>query len=170
MPVPIHTRLLIETAKLRPKWQLVFVGPVEPKNLDEGLIETLRALSNVHFLGARDMKELPGFMEGASVLMLPYSPTKNMKSAGLSLKFFEYLVSGKPVLVTPYTEFQLSSELFYSANGPAEWAAALDRLESGDDEAHRKRRILAALENSYDARLDAQRGLLASCRAVSRPD
>lgn len=166
----IDLPLLIETARAQPKWQLVIVGPVEPKNLDTGLIEILRGLPNVHFMGERDTDALPGYMEGASVLMLPYLPTENMKSAGLSLKFFEYLISGKPILTAPYTKMQVPNNLYYMADGPSAWAAALDRLENGDDVFSRKRRIEAARENSYNARLAAQREILAAFSAVKTGD
>lgn len=158
----IDLELLIETARARPGWSLVFTGPVQPKNLDKTLIATLRALPNVHFVGAKDIDDLPGYMEGATVLMLPYLPNKNMKSAGLSLKFYEYLITGKPILVAPYTAMQVSPDLYYSANGPTEWATALDRLENGDDDLSARRRINEARKNSYTARLETQRLLLAS--------
>ena len=163
----IDLDLLIETAKARPGWSFVFVGPVEPKNLDTAKIETLKGLPNTHFTGEQQVNDLPGFMAGAQVLMLPYLPTENMKSAGLSLKFFEYLISGKPLLTAPYTKIQLPRSLYYLADGPAEWAAALDRLAGGDDAAAKNARIAAARENSYDARIETQRELLAAC-AVGR--
>ena len=159
----IDLPLLIGAAKERSDWSFVFVGPVEPKNLDTSLIEPLRSLPNVYFLGERPVSALPGFMEGAAVLMLPYCATENMKSAGLSLKFFEYLISGRPVVVAPYTKMQVPETLYYLADGPTEWSEILTHLKNGDDEMSRERRIRAARENSYAARLDTQRTLLAAC-------
>ena len=153
--------LLIEIAGRRPNWQQVFVGPIEPKNLDRALIDTLSGFGNVHLLGERDVDALPGFMEGATALMLPYLPTGNMASAGLSLKFFEYLISGKPIVVAPYTKMQVSDRLYYLADGIDAWTAMMDRLLDGDGDARRKERIAAAMENTYRARLDTQMALLA---------
>jgi glycosyltransferase involved in cell wall biosynthesis len=157
----IDLPLLIDIAWRRPLWQQVFVGPVEPKNLDKELIEKLKQFDNVHFLGERDVDEIPGFMDGADVLMLPYISTPNMQSAGLSLKFFEYLISGKPIVVAPYTRMQVSDRLYYLADGPEAWCAALDRLIDGDADDRHDERIAAAMENTYKARLETQWQLLA---------
>jgi hypothetical protein len=153
--------LLVEVAERRPKWQQVFVGPVELDRLDRSLLERLEGRGNVHFLGARDVDDLPGFMDGATALMLPYRPTPYARSAGLSLKFFEYLVSGKPILVAPFTRMQVSERLYYLADGADEWVAELDRLEDGDGEARQKERVAAAMENTYEARVQQQKRLLA---------
>ena len=158
----IDLNLLIETARTRPGWSFVFAGPTVQKKLDANLTETLRSLPNVYFVGEKHVDELPGYMEGANVLMLPYLPTENMKSAGLSLKFYEYLISGKPILVAPYTAMQVSADLYCSADGPAQWAAALDRLENGDGDTAAQRRIDEARKNSYAARLETQREILSS--------
>jgi glycosyltransferase involved in cell wall biosynthesis len=152
--------LLVEIAERRPEWQQVFVGPVELDRLDRSLLERLEGLDNVHFLGERDVDELPGFMAGATVLMLPYRPTPYSQSAGLSLKFFEYLISGKPILVAPFTRMQVSDRLYYLADGADEWIAQMDSLADGDGEARQKERIAAAMENTYEARIQEQKRLL----------
>ena len=158
----IDLPLLVGVAKARPEWQQVIAGPVLPKHLDTTQIRALKSLANVHFLGEREVDEIPGFLEGATVLMLPYLPTENMKSAGLSLKFFEYLISGKPILVSPYTKMQVPDSLYYLADGPEEWAACLDRLRDGDSDSKRRTRIEAAMENTYAARLVTQTALVES--------
>jgi hypothetical protein len=158
----IDVQLLIDVARARPRLQLVVVGPVEPKNLDKGLIDILRGLPNVHFLGTKNTRDLPGYMAGANVLMLPYVGTKNMKSAGLSLKFYEYLISGKPILVSPYTTMQVSSDLYYLAEGADKWTKTIDNLENGDSPERAALRQNEARKNSYRARLESQRELLSS--------
>jgi hypothetical protein len=158
----IDVQLLIDIARARPLWQLVLVGPVQPKNLDKALIDTLESLPNVHFLGIKDNDDLPGYIDGATVLMLPYIGNANMKSAGLSLKFYEYLISKKPILVTPFTTMQVSADLYYLATGADEWAFTLDQLENGDDPDRAAFRQIEAKKNSYQARLESQRELLAS--------
>ena len=157
----IDVPLLIEIAKRRPGWHQVFVGPVEPKNMDETLIASLRELGNVHFIGERDVDEIPGFMNGATVLMLPYIPTPNMQSAGLSLKFFEYLISGKPILIAPYTKMQVSDALYYLGDGADAWVRWMDELVDGDADEYRSGRIEVAKENTYHARIETQKKLLA---------
>ncbi len=152
--------LLIEIATRKPDLQLVFVGPVEPKNLDRSLIEKLQSYPNAHFLGERDVNELPGFIEGASILMLPYLPTNNMKSTGLSLKFYEYLISGKPIIISPFTKMQVSDRFYYAASGADEWVTKIEELENGDGKIKSKERIAFAMDNTYSARIKIQQQLL----------
>jgi UDP-galactopyranose mutase len=87
--------LLAAIATARPDWQLVMLGPVV--KIDPA---TLPKLPNIHWLGGKTYKELPRYIAGWDVALLPFacndatrfiSPTKTP----------EYLAAGKPVVSTP---------------------------------------------------------------------
>jgi glycosyltransferase involved in cell wall biosynthesis len=157
----IDVPLLIALSGRRPEWRFVFVGPVQPKNLDLQLIETLKKQPNTHFWGQRDVNEIPGFLAGADLLMLPYTANENTRTAGLALKFYEYLISGKPVVTTPFTELEVEQTgLFDIAETADEWCAVMDRCRAQNDEVTARRRVELAKKNTYEARLELQRRLL----------
>lgn len=87
--------LLARVAELRPDWQFVMIGPVvkiAPEDLPQG--------ANIHYLGGKNYQDLPGFLSGWDIALMPFalndatrfiSPTKTP----------EYLAAGLPVITTP---------------------------------------------------------------------
>jgi UDP-galactopyranose mutase len=86
--------LLRGLASARPAWQFVFVGPtakIEPANLPRA--------ANIHYLGAKSYAELPAYIAGWDVAMLPFA--RNEATRFISpTKTPEYLAAGKPVVST----------------------------------------------------------------------
>jgi UDP-galactopyranose mutase len=87
-------QLLANMAAARPEWQLVILGPV--LKIDEA--ELPRA-ANIHYLGSRDYAELPRYVAGWDVALLPFA--RNESTLFISpTKTPEYLAAGKPVVST----------------------------------------------------------------------
>ncbi|MCJ8164189.1 glycosyltransferase family 1 protein [Pontibacter sp. E15-1] len=87
--------LLQALAEARPDWQLVLVGPVV--KIDPAL---LPQLPNIHYLGGKSYNELPAYLSGWDVALLPFAI--NESTAFISpTKTPEYLAAGKPVVSTP---------------------------------------------------------------------
>ena len=91
----IDLDLIATVADARPDWQLVMVGPVVKISEDE-----LPRRANIHWLGGRSYAELPAYLSGWDVALMPFainaatrfiSPTKTP----------EYLAAGVPVVSTP---------------------------------------------------------------------
>lgn len=87
--------LLDAVARARPDWQLVMIGPVV--KIDRAI---LPAHANIHYLGSKTYGDLPRYLAGWDVALLPFacndatrfiSPTKTP----------EYMAAGKPVVSTP---------------------------------------------------------------------
>jgi len=153
--------LLAECARARPEWNFVLVGGVEDTELSRESFAALRKRDNVHLLGPRSYENLPGYIAGADALLLPYREWENNRWVGLAAKFFEYMVSGKPIITTPYTEFEIADrDLLSVASDVAGWTAALDAALAEEDGGKRERRCALARENSDEARVRLQRKLL----------
>src|SRR4029079_16822802 len=91
----IDLALIDALARDHQDWHLVMAGPVV--KLDPG---ELPRRPNIHYLGQKPYAELPDYMSGWDVALLPFalndatrfiSPTKTP----------EYLPAGKPVVSTP---------------------------------------------------------------------
>jgi glycosyltransferase involved in cell wall biosynthesis len=86
--------LLAGVAAARPEWQLVMIGPtakVDPASLPRA--------ANLHYLGGKSYAELPRYIAGWDVAMLPFA--RNDATRFISpTKTPEYLAAGKPVVST----------------------------------------------------------------------
>ncbi|SRR5579883_1530179 len=86
--------LIAGLAAARPDWQIVLIGPFAKVNPDE-----LPKNSNIHYLGQKDYKELPHYLAGWEVAMMPFA--KNDATKFISpTKTPEYLAAGLPVIST----------------------------------------------------------------------
>lgn len=101
--------LITELARAKPEWSWVFVGP-----LGEGEGKTdlamLKSLRNIYLLGPRSYRELPDYMKGFDVGLLPLRKN-DYTHAMFPMKFFEYLASGLPVVSTDIDALEQFSSL-----------------------------------------------------------
>ena len=90
--------LLDELARRRPDWSIVLVGPtakIEPRDLPRR--------PNVHLLGQKPYGELPNYLAGWDVALMPFA--RNRATASISpTKTPEYLAGGRPVVSTPIAD------------------------------------------------------------------
>jgi glycosyltransferase involved in cell wall biosynthesis len=90
----LDVALVEDTAAQRPQWHFVFVGPVV--KIDPAILPRRH---NVHFLGSKSYDELPRYLAGWDVAMLPFA--RNDATRFISpTKTPEYLAAGKPVVST----------------------------------------------------------------------
>ncbi|MCL1466406.1 glycosyltransferase family 1 protein [Argonema galeatum] len=86
--------LLGGIAAARPDWHLVIIGPVV--KIDPAILPRPQ---NIHYLGGKSYKELPAYLAGWDVAMLPFA--RNSSTRFISpTKTPEYLAAGKPVVST----------------------------------------------------------------------
>jgi UDP-galactopyranose mutase len=87
--------LMSEVARLLPEMQFIFLGPVvkiDPATLPHG--------ENIHYLGGRSYQDLPKYLAGWDVAMLPFALNDSTRYISPT-KTPEYLAAGKPVVSTP---------------------------------------------------------------------
>lgn len=86
--------LLRGVAEARPDWQIVMLGPVV--KIDP---VTLPGRANIYYLGAKRYEELPSYIAGWDVALLPFA--RNEATRFISpTKTPEYMAAGKPVVST----------------------------------------------------------------------
>jgi UDP-galactopyranose mutase len=89
------TELLARAAEMRPDWSFVMVGPVV-KIADEDLPRR----PNIHYLGSKSYAELPAYLSGWDVALMPFAMNESTEFISPT-KTPEYLAAGKPVVSTP---------------------------------------------------------------------
>jgi UDP-galactopyranose mutase len=86
--------LLDEMAKQQPDWHFVMIGPIvkiEPDSLPKH--------ANIHYLGNKDYKELPHYLAGWDIAMMPFARNESTRFISPT-KTPEYLAAGKRVIST----------------------------------------------------------------------
>jgi UDP-galactopyranose mutase len=86
--------LLDGIAAARPDWHLVIIGPVV--KIDEA---DLPRRANIHYLGGKSYKELPAYLSGWDVALLPFARNESTRFISPT-KTPEYLAAGCPVVST----------------------------------------------------------------------
>ena len=82
-------------ARRRPDWHIVMVGPVVKITHD-----SLPKQPNIHYLGMKGYEELPSYISGWDIAMLPFAHNESTRYISPT-KTPEYLAAGKPVISTP---------------------------------------------------------------------
>ena len=109
----LDIELIDAVAAMRPEWQLVMIGPVV--KIDPAV---LPMRSNIHWLGPKLYEELPLYLAGWDVALLPFARNDSTRFISPT-KTPEYLAAGRPVVSTPITDVVRS----YGAAGLARIAA-----------------------------------------------
>jgi UDP-galactopyranose mutase len=143
----LDIELLGEVARMRPEWQLVMVGPVV--KIDEA---SLPRRDNIHYLGMKSYEELPAYLSGWDVALLPFARNESTRFISPT-KTPEYLAAGKPVVSTsirdvvrPYGQ----EGLVRIADTPEEFVAACEAALSEDASARREKVDAFLAQNSWD--------------------
>ncbi|MEA3058036.1 MAG: hypothetical protein QOF34_851 [Sphingomonadales bacterium] len=89
------TELLARAAEMRPDWSFVMVGPVV-----QIADEDLPRRPNIHYLGSKSYAELPAYLSGWDVALMPFAMNESTEFISPT-KTPEYLAAGKPVVSTP---------------------------------------------------------------------
>lgn len=87
--------LIKRIAEKRPDWQIVLLGPVVKIDPD-----TLPQNPNIHYLGQKTYQELPQYLSGWDVALIPFAINESTLYISPT-KTPEYLAAGKPVVSTP---------------------------------------------------------------------
>lgn len=127
----LDIRLLEETAKLRPDWHFVLLGPVV--KIDPA---TLPRLDNIHYLGMKSYQELPHYLGGWDVAILPFALNESTRFISPT-KTPEYLAAGRPVVSTPIRDVVRTygeSGMVQVAGEPEAFVSAVEKaLAQGKD-------------------------------------
>jgi len=168
--------LLDGVAAARPDWHIVLLGPVvkiDPAHLPRR--------ANIHYLGAKKYEELPHYVGGWDVALLPFA--RNEATRFISpTKTPEYMAAGKPVVSTsirdvvrPYGQQGLvriaddvptfvaacAAAMAEDASERVRQADAFLRQTSWDGTWLRIRRLVDAVLRSDDGAVNATAGGLA---------
>jgi glycosyltransferase involved in cell wall biosynthesis len=145
----IDWTLVEAVCQSEPTWTFPFIGRIVQK-----APESVRKLSNVHFLGEVPFEEVPDHYRAWSAGWIPHRVTE-LTDRQSSLKLYEYLAAGLPTVTT---EIAIDPEIsgMFSVARPRQDVVALLRSElKADSESRKRARMNAVLSASWSNRLES---------------
>jgi glycosyltransferase involved in cell wall biosynthesis len=159
-------QLLDAIATARPEWHTVILGPcvkIDPA--------TLPRHANIHYLGMKKYEELPAYLSGWDVALLPFAKNDSTKFISPT-KTPEYLAAGRPVVSTsvrdvvrPYGE----QELVHIADSPADFIQAVERALAAPPTGWRDRVDRFLSDMSWDRTWSEMSSLIDGVTGLSAP-
>lgn len=150
-------------AAAHPEWQIVMVGPVV--KIDAA---TLPRRPNIHYLGQRTYADLPAYLAGWDLCLLPFA--RNDATRFISpTKLLEYMVAERPIVSTPIADVAGPyGHIVYLGDSPAAFLRSCEMaLASKPEERARRadamREVLA--HTSWDATAAEMERLIAQAAA-----
>jgi len=154
----VDQELVATAARRVPSATFAFIGPPQCD------VSTLEQEPNVKLLGARSHDQLPAYIKGFDVGIVPYAFSDYTANV-YPTKLNEYLAMGIPVVATGLPEIErfnrTHGDIVAIANDAEAFAGQLQHaLHQKSDVASVNRRISVARENSWDRRLEGMTGLI----------
>lgn len=161
----VDQELLVAVAERLPDVSFVLVGPLQTD------VSKVAHCSNVHLLGVRSHTEVPRYMKGFDVGVIPYRLSEYTANV-YPTKLNEYLAMGIPVVATDLPEIRRFNAEHGGVVAVAQDAetfskAILEEMERSSPAAS-EQRIEVAKQNSWEERIARMSGLIEEALAAHR--
>jgi glycosyltransferase involved in cell wall biosynthesis len=146
----IDVDLLLQVAETFATSSVVLVGPERIPS--SAILRSLRAMPNVHFVGQRELDNLPGYLKAFDVALIPYL-LQGYTLTAYPLKLHEYLAAGRAIVATAMPELRCFSRVVHLAESHDEFIGRIhDALNDQMPQAI-EARVAVARENTWDQRV-----------------
>jgi glycosyltransferase involved in cell wall biosynthesis len=149
--------LIAQLAASNPDLSVVMVGPtakVDPGELPQA--------PNIHWLGQRAYDELPRYVKGFDVCLMPFALNEATEYINPT-KTLEYMAAGKPIVSTAVADVVRNFTPVVSvASTRAAFVATVERLSKERDEALIADGIAMAARASWESIVERMRSLIAN--------
>jgi glycosyltransferase involved in cell wall biosynthesis len=159
----LDLEIIDRLAEAHPDWQIVLVGPVvkiDPAGLPRR--------PNLHYFGQRTYDELPRYLAGWDVCLLPFARNDATKFISPT-KTLEYMAAELPIVSTPIRDVaDPYGQIVYLGDTPEEFVAACESAlaSSPEDRAVRAQQMREVLAGtSWDVTVSAMEKLLTAAVA-----
>jgi len=133
----------------RPDWEIVLIGEIgEGDPLTDP--ELISGRPNIHLIGPKLYKDLPAYLSGIDVAILPNTLNDYTRSM-FPMKFFEYLAAGRPVVSVDLPALQDYKGYGYFAKSYDDFIEAI-QLSLSNQVVPLEKRLKIAFENTYCGR------------------
>jgi glycosyltransferase involved in cell wall biosynthesis len=160
----IDMDIIDRLATTHPDWQIVMVGPIvkiDPNGVPRH--------ANIHWLGQQGYDDLPGFINGWDVCLMPFAINDATKFISPT-KMLEYMACGRPSVSTPIRDVvEPYGHVVSIADSPDSYVAACERILARTPEqqrAHAAELAQAISRTSWDRTAQAMAQLIEEADAA----
>ncbi|MFK5970640.1 MAG: glycosyltransferase [Candidatus Marithrix sp.] len=132
-------------ANSRPDWSIVLVGPED----DDFKASNLHNMPNVWFLGIKEEKELPEYLNVFDVAINPQI-VNEVTIGNYPRKIDEYLAMGKPVVATHTEAMEYFKDYVSLAKSKNDWLIAIEKQLHADNKQSQKLRTGFAQQHTWE--------------------
>jgi len=149
-------------ARRRPDYTVVLIGQVHGR-----VLNGLRSLPNVHFLGEKRYEEIPGLLRAFDVALIPFTLSTLTKAVD-PVKMYEYLSQGKPVVASRMPELIQFQEHLYLAESSEDFLQKVEEALAADSRELQSKRVEFARKHTWRSRyLSLDRAIRGSFPKIS---
>jgi len=146
----LDLELLEYVIACNPHVDFVLIGRIE-RETARRINNIIKANKNCYYFGERKHSDIPWYLLKCDVLA-SFKKADYTTAGNDSMKIYQYLLSGKPVVTLPLTPADRFTEIIYIAKDKYEFSDYLKQALREDDTLLREKRKKAAEENSWEKR------------------
>jgi glycosyltransferase involved in cell wall biosynthesis len=149
----LNLTVLKELVQENPEVSLVFLGELSVSRQMETW-QALLARPNVHYLGAVDITQVPHYLKGLDVGLIPYGQSREAENVS-PLKLYDYLAAGLPVVSIDFPAArEFSTYIHLTDDSPKNFSHTVRvALTDTTPERRQARRNIAA-QHTWEARVE----------------
>jgi glycosyltransferase involved in cell wall biosynthesis len=148
----LDLQMLRTLAEGHPAWSLVFLGEARVEQQAE-IWQAMLALPNVHYLGQVDVSQVPNYLKGFQVGLMPYSLGREADNIS-PLKLYDYMATGLPVASMDIPAAREFSSYLHLATRAEDFAGAISTALADTAPARCQERRRVASQHTWEARVE----------------
>jgi glycosyltransferase involved in cell wall biosynthesis len=148
----LNFEMLTDLAQRNPQWSLVFLGQVLLSRMRHAW-QALSSLPNVHYLGQVPPGQVPHFLKGFQVGLMPYLQDRHSEYIS-PLKLYDYMAAGLPVVSVDIPAAREFSQHIHLAESPGDFPQKVRAALADTSPDRRLARRAIAAEHTWEARTE----------------
>jgi glycosyltransferase involved in cell wall biosynthesis len=148
----LNLTMLKTLAQEHPEWSLIFLGQENVLH-ESATWQSMLALPNVYYLGSVGVEQVPHYLKGFDVGLLPYQ--QNAESENLSpLKLYDYLAAGLPVAAVDIPAAREFEQVIHLADRPERFVEAIRAALADTKQIDQRGRQRIAEQHTWEQRAE----------------
>jgi glycosyltransferase involved in cell wall biosynthesis len=148
----LNLAMLKEVAEQNPDWSVVLVGQTQVSHQAEAW-QALQGLPNVHHLGAVPASEVPNYVKGFQVGLMPYLQNRHADHIS-PLKLYDYLAAGIPIASLDFPAAREFAPYVHLAANPQDFGRTVRAALVDTTPERRQARRAVAAQHTWEARVE----------------
>jgi glycosyltransferase involved in cell wall biosynthesis len=163
----LNFAMLKELAQENPEWSLVLLGEARVSQQAEAW-RALRALPNVHHLGPVKVSQVPHYVKGFEIGLMPYLQNRHAEHIS-PLKLYDYLAAGLPVASADIPAAREFGQYIYVAGSPDNFSQAVRAALADTAPERRQARTQVAAQHTWETRAEQLSNVIQAQLAAKAP-